>query len=409
MKAPTGSISITPLRVGQSLRQFTMPSINTCVKAASPMAEAAIVKRSMSIASSLVCRRGIADLVGVDDPVRVIFTYSGTDAVNTAIFGLVRPGDHVVTTVCDHNSVLRPLRFLHETAGVTVTYVPCDSEGFVSPDDVRTALRPNTRLVAVVHGSNVTGALQPVEAIGEVVSEHGAYYLIDAAQSLGEVPLTMQSSQADLIAAPGHKGLLGPLGTGVLCLSERVAGELKPFRFGGTGTSSDEDRQPDELPYKFEPGNLNIVGDGRAAWRLWSFSANEASLPFRPTISALAVRLLDGLHEIAGVKIHGPQTGNSRTSVVSFTLDGYDPQELAAVLEMTAGDRVSVGTSLCPTNARGARHVGARWHGAAESRLGDDRRRDRCHPRRDRACRRGCHSLNSPNVNHGRPSCPKPT
>ena len=136
--------------------------------------------------------------------------------------------------------------------------------------------------------------IQPVDAIGEIVSEHGAYYLVDAAQSLGEVPLTMQSSQADLIAAPGHKGLLGPLGTGVLCLSERVAGELRPFRFGGTGTSSDEDRQPDELPYKFEPGNLNIVGAAGLLAAL-DFLRERGVAAMQAHHQRLAVRLLDGL------------------------------------------------------------------------------------------------------------------
>jgi cysteine desulfurase / selenocysteine lyase len=292
-------------------------------------------------------RRSIAELVGVDDPTRVVFTYSGTDAVNTAIFGIVRPGDHVVTTVCDHNSVLRPLRHLSETAGVTVTYVPCDSDGFVSPNNVRSALRPNTRLVAVVHGSNVTGALQPVDAIGEIVRQHGAYYLIDAAQSLGEVPLTMSTSHADAIAAPGHKGLLGPLGTGVLCMSERAAHNLKPLRFGGTGTSSEEDRQPDELPHRFEPGNLNIVGIAGLNASL-TFLRERGIDTIRAHHEALASRLLGGLSEIAGAQIHGPKTATSRTSVVSVTLDGYDPQELAAMLEMTAGVECRAGLHCAP-------------------------------------------------------------
>lgn len=292
-------------------------------------------------------RSALAELLGIDQSDRLVFGYSGTDMLNMAILGIVRPGDHVVTTVCEHNSVLRPLTHLRNTAHVDVTYVRCDGDGFVSPDDVRNALRPTTRLVAVVHGSNVTGALQPVEAIGEQIRGHGAYYLIDAAQSLGEVPLTLSTSQADLIATPGHKGLLGPLGTGVLGMSERAAGELVPFRFGGTGTSSDEDRQPDDLPFKFEPGNLNIVG----------IAGLDASLQFLrerglAAITAhqqkLTARLLAGLANIAGVTIYGPQATDSRTSVVSFTLDGYDPHELATVLEMTAQVECRPGLHCAP-------------------------------------------------------------
>src|SRR3990172_6632738 len=129
-------------------------------------------------------RRGVATLLGADDPLQIVFGYNGTDVLNLAIRGVVRPGDHVVTTVCDHNSVLRPLRALNEQAGVDVSFVPCDGQGFVSPDDVRAALRPQTRLVAVVHASNVTGAIQPIDAIGRVVREHRALFLVDPAQSL---------------------------------------------------------------------------------------------------------------------------------------------------------------------------------------------------------------------------------
>src|SRR5204863_8077736 len=161
-------------------------------------------------------RRGVAELIGARDASQVVFGFNCTDVLNMAIRGIVRPGDHVVTTVCDHNSVLRPLRALSEDSGVEVTYVPSDGEGFISPDDVRAALRPETRLVVVNHASNVTGAIQPIEEIGRIVRASDAYYLVDAAQSLGHVPIDIQSVELDMLAAPGHKGLLGPLGTGVL-------------------------------------------------------------------------------------------------------------------------------------------------------------------------------------------------
>jgi cysteine desulfurase family protein len=288
-----------------------------------------------------------ADLLGIADPNRVIFTNSGTDSLNMAIGGLVRPGDHVVTTVCEHNSVLRPLRYLSDTADVSVSYVPCDGEGFVSPDDVRQALRANTGLVVVVHGSNVTGAIQPIAEIGQIVRAHGAYLLIDAAQTLGEVPLTLEGAHADVIAAPGHKGLLGPLGTGVLCLSERAANEMRPLRFGGTGTSSEEDRQPPELPYKFEAGNLNVPGIVGLNASLADFHELRVQ-KIQEHHQQLAGHLLSGLDVIPGVTIYGPHSVKSRTSVVSFTVKGYDPQEFATVLEMSTGVESRAGLHCAP-------------------------------------------------------------
>jgi len=277
-------------------------------------------------------RRGVAELIHAADPQHVVFGFNGTDVLNLAICGVVRPGDHVVTTVCDHNSVLRPLRALRQLHGVGVSYVPCDGEGFVSPDDVRAALRPDTRLVAVVHASNVTGAIQPIDAIGHLVREHGALFLVDAAQSLGHVPIAVSRLAVDLLAAPGHKGLLGPLGTGVLYIRPGVERVLEPLRRGGTGTQSEEDRQPDELPDKYEPGNHNLVGlAGLIA--ACDFLAQQSIAAIDEHHIRLTARLLDGVRDVAGLTVHGPQSTADRTSVVSLTLDGYDPQVLAAVLE----------------------------------------------------------------------------
>ncbi len=292
-------------------------------------------------------RRGVADLIGARDASQIVFGFNCTDVLNLAIRGIVRPNDHVVTTVCDHNSVLRPLRALSEESGVEVTYVPCDGDGFVSPDDVRAALRPETRLVAVNHASNVTGAIQRIEEIGRKVRESKAFFLVDAAQSLGHVPIDVRTFEVDLLAAPGHKGLLGPLGTGVLYIRPGVERELKPLRCGGTGTQSDEDRQPDVLPEKYEPGNHNLVGlAGLAASTNFLRAKTIEAIHAHDT--RLASRLLDGLSEIDILHIHGPQTANRRTSVVSITIEGYAPQELAAVLESTHGIQCRAGLQCAP-------------------------------------------------------------
>lgn len=293
-------------------------------------------------------RRGVAELIGAVESNQVVFGANGTDVLNLAIRGIVRPGDHVVTTVCDHNSVLRPLRALRETAGVQVTYVPCDAHGLVSPDDVRNALRPQTRLVAVIHASNVTGVLQPVYEIGQIVRERGAaYFLVDAAQSLGHVPLDVAAMQVDLLAAPGHKGLLGPLGTGILYLRPGLERELSPLRYGGTGTRSEEDRQPDSLPDKYEPGNHNLVGLAglAAATRFLAEETVEAICAYQ---DALTVQLVEGLLDIEGVTVHGPPSASSRTSVVSITVEGYEPQELAAILESSHGIQARAGLHCAP-------------------------------------------------------------
>jgi cysteine desulfurase family protein len=292
-------------------------------------------------------RRGVAKLIGAGDPAHVVFGCSGTDVLNLAIRGVVRKGDHVVTTVCDHNSVLRPLRALRETLNVDVTYVPCDGQGFVSPDDVRAALRANTRLVAMIHSSNVTGAIQPIDEIGRAVRETGALFLVDAAQSLGHVPIDVRQLSVDLLAAPGHKGLLGPLGTGVLYIRPGVERELQPLRCGGTGTQSDEDRQPENLPDKYEPGNHNLPGLAGLAAAV-DFLGSETIDAIHAHDTRLAKRLIDRLREIDGVTIHGPQSTADRTSVVSITVEGYDPQELAAVLESTHGIQCRAGLHCAP-------------------------------------------------------------
>jgi cysteine desulfurase family protein len=292
-------------------------------------------------------RKGVAELIGVGDASHIIFGLNCSDMLNMAIRGVVRPGDHVVTTVTDHNSVLRPLTALREEQGVEVTYVPCDGQGYVSPDDVRGAIRPGTRLVAVNHASNVTGAIQPVEEVGRLVRETDALYLIDAAQSLGHVPFNAGAAYADLVAAPGHKGLLGPLGTGVLYIRPGIEGEVQPLRRGGTGSQSDEDRQPELLPQKYEPGNHNLVGlAGLAA--ATDFLRAETVEAIEAHHLRLVRQLLEELSEIDGVTIHGPKLAGERTSVVGITVEGYDPQELAAILDATYNIQCRSGLQCAP-------------------------------------------------------------
>jgi cysteine desulfurase family protein len=293
------------------------------------------------------CRKKIASLIGASDPNRIIFTHNGTDSLNLALHGLLREGDHVVTTVCEHNSVLRPLRFLAEHRNVSASYVGCDSQGFISPDDIRLAITPKTRLIAVIHASNVTGALQPVADIGRIAEERGVRYLVDAAQSLGHVPIDVHQLGCHLLAAPGHKGLLGPLGTGVLYIAPHLEKELLPVRQGGTGTRSDEDIQPSSLPDRYESGNLNVPGIVGLASGV-SLVASQGIDRELSHGRQLLGRLLGELREIEGVKLYGPPMCHERVGVVSLNVAGYDPQELASLLDAQWSIQARAGLHCAP-------------------------------------------------------------
>jgi selenocysteine lyase/cysteine desulfurase len=243
----------------------------------------------------------------------------------------------VVTTVTEHNSVLRPLRALEDQGRITVTRVKCDRAGLVDPSDVHAALSDRTRLVALNHASNVTGALQDAATIGQIARNAGALFLLDAAQSLGETPIDAAAWNVDLLAAPGHKGLMGPLGTGVLFIRDGVERQLNPFKLGGTGSHSERDTQPDELPDKFESGNLNVAGIvGLLAGA--EHVAQQGVAAIREHVSQLSRQLLDAIRRIPGVRVFAPENCRDRVGLVSLQMDGYDPQELAAVLD--AGYRI---------------------------------------------------------------------
>jgi cysteine desulfurase family protein len=307
----------------------------------SSYAEASEVERMIGS-----CRKKVAELIGANDPSRIIFTQNGTDSLNLALHGLLRPGDHVVTSVCEHNSVLRPLRFLGGR-GVTASYVPCDGQGYVDPDAIRKAVTTKTRLIALIHASNVTGAIQPVQAVGQIAAERGVLFLVDAAQSLGHVPIDVGSVGCHLLAAPGHKGLLGPLGTGVLYIAPGVEQELAPLRQGGTGTRSDEDQQPQSLPDRYESGNLNVSGIvGLEAGVTHVARLGEAHILAHSR--ALVQRLIAGLTGLPGLRLYGPPSGADRVGVVSLNVAGFDPQELSAVLDANWRIQTRAGLHCAP-------------------------------------------------------------
>lgn len=293
------------------------------------------------------CRRRAADLLGAESPDRVLFTFNGTDGLNMALHGLLREGDHVVTSTLEHNSVLRPLRELRDRAAVESSYVSPGENGRIEPADIRAALRPQTRLIALIHASNVTGAVQPIADVGEIARERNVRFLVDAAQSAGHVPIDLRQLPVDLLACSGHKGLLGPLGTGLLYIRPGVEHELRSFRQGGTGSRSEDDRQPETLPDKFESGNHNAPGlvGLDAALEFLSERGIEA---VRRHEQQLTGRLLEALAGVPGLTLYGPADVSRRTGVVGLTLEGYDPQSLAAILDENFGIQARAGLHCAP-------------------------------------------------------------
>jgi cysteine desulfurase/selenocysteine lyase len=292
------------------------------------------------------CRERAARLLGAKHSERIIFTFNGSDSLNLALHGLLRPGDHVVTSAIEHNSVLRPLRNLRDR-GLEVSYVSGDHEGRVNPDEVKRALQKNTRLVALVHASNVTGTIQPIDRVGEIAREAHALFLVDGAQSAGHLPIDVSRSPIDILAAPGHKGLLGPLGTGILYVAPGVEEQLQSVRQGGTGSNSEDDLQPARLPDKYECGNHNVPGlFGLEAALSWIEERTVDELCRHER--ALTRQLVAAVASIKGLQVFGPQSPEDRVGVVSITLDGIEPQELATILDGSFGIETRAGLHCAP-------------------------------------------------------------
>ena len=292
-------------------------------------------------------RTRIAELLGAPHASQIVFTFNGTDSLNLAIRGIVRSGDHVITTQVEHNSTLRPLRSLEQQGEVELTIVRCDGQGMIDVDDVRAQIKPNTALIALNHVSNVTGTIQPAQAIGKLAREHDLVFLLDAAQSLGHMPVDLQQINCDLLAAPGHKGLLGPLGTGILYVAERLVERLAPLRLGGTGTKSELITQPESMPDKFEAGNHNVpglLGLGAGVQYLNERSITDLERHER----SLTKQLLDALEATEGVRVQGPSQLVDRLGVVSFQVGQHEPGELATLLEMSAGVQGRPGLHCAP-------------------------------------------------------------
>jgi cysteine desulfurase family protein len=292
----------------------------------------------------LTVRETLADFFGITDAARIIFTHNATEALNLGLHGLIKSGDHVITTTMEHNSLARPLH-LAASRGVQITWLQGDQTGRITAAQLAAVIRPETKLVAVNHCSNVTGTLQPIAEIGAICRAHDLLFLVDAAQSAGSLPIDVAMANIDLLAAPGHKGLYGPPGTGFLYLGERACPD--PLLVGGTGSRSADLDQPLELPERYESGTPNtpgIAGLGAGV----AFIQQVGRENIRRHEQALVEQLLAGLHEIPGLHLFGPDAGVERGAVVSFTIDGHDPSVIGFRLDHEFGICVRTGLHCAP-------------------------------------------------------------
>ena len=287
----------------------------------------------------------VARFINAPEINRVIFTLNCTDALNLGLKGLLKPGDHVVTSCIGHNSLVRPLRKL-ESLGVKVTWVRSSPDsGVLSPRDIEAAITKDTKLVVVTHASNVTGMIQPIEEYDAITRSRNLIFMVDAAQTAGKYPIDVQASNIDLLAFSGHKGLFGPPGTGALYISNRV--NLDSLREGGTGSYSEEEEQPEILPDRYESGTQNSVGISGLGAGL-KYIREEGLEKIRAREQSLTDRLIEGLSKITGITLNIAKNNLKQAPVISFNIKGFTPGDVGTILDQTFDIKVRTGLHCAP-------------------------------------------------------------
>lgn len=299
-----------------------------------------------------------AAFFGCGQPERVIFTANATEALNIALSGLFRRGDHVISTDLEHNSVLRPLYRLEAEQGVCLSFVPADRRGCVGIAAFERLICPQTRAIVCTHASNLTGNLLDLAAIGRIARAHGLLLIVDAAQTAGCLPIDMEAMGIDVLCFTGHKGLMGPQGTGGLCLREGV--EIRPWKVGGSGVQSYSRTQPEQYPTRLEAGTLN--GHGIAGLSTALAYLDEVGLPaVQAKEAALMRRFYEGVKDIDGVTVYGDFEAPDRAAIVSLNLRGWDSGSVADELSEDYGIAVRSGAHCAPRmhRALGTEDTGA--------------------------------------------------
>lgn len=291
-------------------------------------------------------RRLLSKLFHIPQPEQIIFTLNASDALNLAIKGIAwQSGDVAVVSAMEHNSVLRPLHALRVRKGIKVIKVKASAEGIVDPADMAKAIVPRTKLLALLHASNVTGSIQPIAEVGAIARKKGIPFLVDAAQTAGAVPINVETMKIDLLAFPGHKALLGPLGTGALYIREGL--DLDTLREGGTGSRSEHDVQPEFLPDRYEPGSHNALGI--AAWKAALEFVMKRTVPaIRQHEEKLTKRFLEGAQTIEDLTVYGPLNASQRVPVLPVRLGGLSPAALSQKLFENGGLMTRSGLHCAP-------------------------------------------------------------
>ncbi|MBN1277497.1 MAG: aminotransferase class V-fold PLP-dependent enzyme [Deltaproteobacteria bacterium] len=276
-------------------------------------------------------RETIASLLGAGDPHTVIFTRNATEGINTIVRGLLKPGNHVITSGMEHNSVMRPLRAL-EAEGIELSIVQCSGTGDIVTDDVIAMIRKNTRMIIITHASNVTGTIMPVAEIAEMAHAKGVLVCVDAAQSAGSLPINVLKDNIDILVFTGHKSLNGPQGTGGFFIRKGLENLVSPLERGGTGSRSEFEEHPDFMPDRFESGTPNTIGIAGLGAGAAHVAAIGIDTIRKHEISVTGL-FLDGISSIKGIKIYGDMNPQRRTALVSFTIEGLSPSEISFELD----------------------------------------------------------------------------
>lgn len=277
----------------------------------------------------LEARQELCQLFNIKNPMRVIFTLNTTDSLNIALKGFLNPGDHVITSSMEHNSMIRPLKAL-EDKGISVTIVKCDKCGNIDINDIRKEIKQNTKLIAMTHASNVTGTIFPIREIGSIARENDIAFLVDAAQTAGNYPIDVDKDNIDLLAFPGHKSLYGPQGTGGLYVRENI--KLKTLKEGGTGSSSESIYQPDIMPDMLESGTPNTPGIAGLKEGV-KFVRKIGVDNIRKHEMMLTRKFIDGLKDISNVTFYGNEDIENRIGVVSLNIKDIDSGEVSYILD----------------------------------------------------------------------------
>jgi len=276
---------------------------------------------------------------------RLVFSYNASDSLNIIINGVTKNGDHIVSTMVEHNSVLRPLNHLKKDNRITFDLVVPDKNGVVNPDDIKKRIRKNTRLVIVNHGSNVLGSIQPLKEIGVICRSKEVLFAIDAAQTAGMIPINMEEMNIDLLAFTGHKSLMGPMGIGGLFVREGV--DVRPLRFGGTGVHSAYPYHLEEYPWRLECGTPNLLGiAGLHAGQKWI--AQQGLDNIRKHEMHLAEKLVDDLRKIEGVVVYCPKDMINRIPVISFNVNGFEASDVGVQLDVDHNIIIRTGLHCAP-------------------------------------------------------------